>query len=164
MATEVVEELAELIGARINALGLTLMKGIVFQIAPEYDPKMGTLLHGAARYPFVSVGHYQAEQPNMEVSTNVTTFWTRIFTVAIVADKSIVFPLPGPYTGYRSKAMRALHTYRGDGTLSSIPNACIMQATVRPSSPIQQSAWAQYAKFVSTFDVAFQTEEPTGLT
>lgn len=163
MADSVVEELAEIIGARLNQVLQPLAKCIVFQIAPDYDPKSGKLLHGTFGMPFVSISHVQPEQPDVGNSTNTSMLITRVLTVAIVADKKIVEPTPGPYTKYREQLMRAMHTYRGNGTLSSVPNACIMHATVRPSSPIQQSAWQNYAKFVSTFDVLFQTEEPTGI-
>lgn len=164
MAEDVVDELAEIIGARLNQLGLTLIKGIVFQIAPDYDPKLGELLHGEARHPFVSITHVQPEQLGQDGSTNTTTMQTRVFTVAIIGDKAKVEAQPRKYTAYRAKAMRALHTYRANGTLDSIDNACIMHALVRASSPIQQSAWQSMAKFTSVFDVLFQTEEPTGLT
>lgn len=164
MAEDVVDELAEIIGARLNQLGLTLIKGIVFQIAPDYDPKSGELLHGVAMHPFVSITHVQPEQINQDVSTNTTTMKTRVFTVAIIADKAKVEVSPRSYSTYRAKAMRALHTYRATGTLESVDNSCIMHALVRPGSPIQQSAWQNMAKFVSVFDVLFQTEEPTGLT
>ena len=159
----VVEELAEIIGARLNALGLNPIAGIVYQIAPDYDPKSGTLLHGVAKHPFVSISHVLPEQPNFAESTNTSMMIVRVLTLAIIADKTKVEPAPDVYSHYRDRAIKALHTFRGTGTLSSISNACIMHATVRPNSPIQQSAWQNSAKFVSTFDVLFQTEEPTGI-
>jgi hypothetical protein len=162
MAEDVVDELAEKIGDRLNELGLGLIKCIVFQIAPDYDPQQGTLLHGKCGFPFVSICHLQPEQFDMGVSTETTTFVNRKFTVAIVGDKKIVEPNPTPFTTYRAKAIRKLHTHRWDGQINSIPNASIMHATVQPQSPIQQSAWANSAKFVSVFDVIVQTEEPNG--
>lgn len=162
MADDVVDELAEKIGDRLSELGFGLIKCIVFQAAPDYDPKQGKLLNGVIAYPFVSVSHVQPEQFDMGVSTESTTFVNRLFTVAIVADKKIVDPNPSPFTTYRAKAIRKLHTHRWDGQITSIPNASIMHATVRPQSPIQQSAWKNDAKFVSVFDVIVQTEEPNG--
>jgi len=159
----VVEELCELVGTRLNALGLTLMQGIVYQTAPEDDPKVGTLLHGRAVYPFVSISHVLPEQPNLEQSTNTSMWITRAITVALVADKAKVQPNPSAYSHYRDRAMKALHTYRWNGTLESIANACIMHATVRPNSPVMQSAWQNGTKFISPFDVLIQTEEPTGI-
>lgn len=163
MAADVADELAEIIADRISQIGLDLVKGIVYQIAPDYDPKSGKLLRGKTGHPFVSISHVQPEQPVMAESTNVTMVITRVLTVAIVADKAIVEKDPAPFAAYRAKAIRSLHTYRGDGQIHSVPNACIMHATVRPSSPVQQTAWAQAAKFVSTFDVLFQTEEQPGV-
>jgi hypothetical protein len=163
MANGVVEELAEIIGARLFQVGTAVTKGIIFQIAPEHAVKAGTLLHGTRAYPFVSISHIQPEQFAIGESTNVSAKKTRVFTVAMIGDKAIVEKAPGVYSAHRDKLMSAMHTYRGNGQLTSIPNACIMHATVRPSSPIQRSAWVDAAKFVSTFDVLFETEEPTGL-
>jgi hypothetical protein len=163
MALGVVEELAEIIGARLFQVGLTITKGIVFQIAPDYDVKSGRLLYGARMYPFVSISHVQAEQFVVGESTNVSARKKRVFTVLMIGDKAVVEKNPAVYTSHRDRLMSAMHTYRGNGLLTAIPNACIMHATVRPSSPIQQSAWQNSAKFVSSFDVLFDTEEPTGI-
>lgn len=160
---DVAEELVRLIGTRLNALGLNPVKGIIWQTAPEDDPKVGELLHGTAIYPFVSISHVTPEQPNTDVSTNTSMWITRTFTVAIVANKAIVQPDPGAYSNYRDKAMRSLHTYRWTGQLTAIANASIFQATIRPSSPVLQGAWQQNNKFISPFDVMIQTEEPTGI-
>jgi hypothetical protein len=163
MANGVLEELAEITGARLFQVGTSVTKGITFQIAPDYDVKSGRLLHGDRKYPFISISHVQAEQFKVGESTNVSAFKIRALTVAIVGDKAIVEKDPGIYTAHRDLLMSAMHTYRGNGQLTSIPNACIMQALVRPSSPIQRSAWVDSSKFVSTFDVLFETEEPTGI-
>lgn len=162
--TSINAELANKVAARIATVGFTLFKGIVYQKAPDYDPKQGTLLYGAVRFPFVSLSFVLPEQFIIEESTNVSAAIVRPISVAMVADKTIVEVDPDPYDKYRQDIMRIIHTYRFGGTLTSDANACIFHATVRPNSPIQQSAWQQHAKFVSSFDVLFQTDEPGTIT
>ena len=165
MTDSIQKELATKIGARLHtSLGLTLIKGIVYQIAPDYQPDSGILLHGAQQWPFVSISAILPEQFLIEESTNVSAAIIRTLTVAIVADKAVAELNDDSYALYRQNAMRVLHTHRWTGTLTSDPNACIMHATVRPRSPIEQTAWMQYAKLVSAFDVLVQTDEPNTIT
>ncbi len=165
MTTDAIsEELAEKVAARLATIGFSLMKGMIFQIAPDYDPKSGVLLAGAVGFPFVSLSYVLAEQYIIGESTNVSAAVVRPVSIAIIADKVIVERNPGIYAKYRQDAMRVCHTHRFGGALTSDPGACIFHATVRPNSPIQQSSWQGHAKFVSSFDVLFQTDEPNTIT
>jgi len=164
MTDPIIKECASKVATRLATLGFSLVKGIVYQIAPDYDPKAGDLLQGTVGFPFVSLSHVQAEQFIIGESTNVSAAIVRVISVAIIADKAIVERTPAVYAKYRQDAMRACHTHRFGGTLSSDANACIFHATVRPNSPIQQSSWQNHAKFVSSFDVLFQTDEPNTIT
>jgi len=164
MTDAIVKECAEKVAARLATLGFTLMKGIVWQIAPDYDPKAGELLEGAVGFPFVSLSHVLAEQFIIGESTNVSAAVVRTISVAIVADKAIAERNPSVYAKYRQDAIRKCHTHRFGGTLASDSGACIFHATVRPNSPIQQSSWQSHAKFISSFDVLFQTDEPSTIT
>jgi hypothetical protein len=164
MTDAIVEEMAAKVATRLAIIGFGLMKGIVFQIAPDYDPKAGTLLQGVVGFPFVSLSSVLAEQFIIGESTNVSAAVVRTISVALIADKAIVEKNPGVYSKYRENGMRVCHTHRFGGSLASDPGACIFHATVRPNSPIQQSSWQNHAKFVSSFDVLFQTDEPNTIT
>lgn len=163
MAAGIVEELAERIGARLWSVNHSVLKGIAYQAAPDYDPKSGRLLHGQTKHPFVSITHITPEQMPAEESTNVSAKVIRTFTVALVADKTIVEADPGVYADCRTKLMNSLHTYRWDGVIYSVPNCSIMQALVKPASPISQAAWQNSGKFISIFDVQIETDERPGL-
>lgn len=166
MTASIKSELAEKTADVLATLGFTLFKGIVYQAAPDYDPKNGDLLAGVAAYPFVSLCGIAAEQFIVEASTNVSAGIVRTISVALIADKAKVERTPGidPYEKYRQDAMRVLHTNRFGGTLTTDSGACIFHATVRPGSILHRDAWQNYAKFVSSFDVLFQTDEPRTIT
>lgn len=164
MTVSITKEMAEKVAARLATIGFSLMKGIIFQIAPDYDPKAGELLDGVVGFPFVSLSSVLAEQYIIGESTNVSAAVVRTISVAIVADKAIVERNPDVYAKYRQDALRICHTHRFGGTLTTDSGACIFHATVRPNSPIQQGSWQQNAKFVSSFDVLFQTDEPNTIT
>jgi hypothetical protein len=164
MTAAIVEEMAAKVAIRLATIGFSLVKGIVYQIAPDYDPKSGTLLQGVVGFPFVSISSVTAEQFIIGESTNVSAAVVRTISVALIADKAIVEKNPGVYAKYRQDAIRVCHTHRFGGSLASDVGACIFHATVRPNSPIQQASWQSYAKFVSSFDVLFQTDEPNTIT
>lgn len=162
MTASIQSELAQNIATALTVLGFTLFKGIVYQAAPDYDVACGELLAGTAKFPFVSLSCVQAEKFTFEESTNVSSSVSRTISVALIADKAVVGRSPGidPYAKYRQDAMRILHTNRFGGLLTADSGASILHATVRPNSPIQQGPWQNYAKFVSSFDVIVQTDEP----
>lgn len=160
MTISIKNELCEKIATELATLGFTLMKGIVRQAAPDYDVQNGVLLQGEAKFPFVSVSGVLEESFNVAESFNSVSAVTRTITVAIVADKKIVSQDDDLYALYRQNAMRTIHTNRFRGMLTSDTNSCILQATVRPRSPIEKTAWQSYGKFISAFDVLFQTNEP----
>lgn len=164
MTLSIQKELAEKIATELETLGFTLFKGIVYQKAPDYDPKKGVLLEGEARMPFISLSSVLAEQFITGESFNVSSAVLRPISVALVADKAIVERDPDPYEKYRQDAMRTIHLNRFRGVLDTDSESCLFHATVRPGSPIQQSSWQQFAKFVSSFDVMFQTDEANTIT
>lgn len=163
MTESITKELAGLIATELETLGFTLFKGIIFQIAPEYTTR-GELLAGQRLFPFISISSVLAESFIMEESFNVSSAVNRPISVALIADKAVVELNPDPYVKYRQDAIRTLHLNRFRGVLVTDPNSCLFHATVRPNSPIQQSSWQQYAKFVSSFDVLFRTDEANTVT
>lgn len=164
MTDSIQKELAGKIATELTNLGFSLFKGIVYQIAPDYSPKNGELLAGASLFPFISLSCVQAESFIVGESFNVSSAINRTISVALVADKAVVQVNPDPYAKYRQDAIRSIHMNRFRGVLTTDPQSCLFHATVRPNSPIQQSSWQQYTKFVSSFDVIFQMDEANTIT
>jgi len=164
MTKSISKELAEKVAVELATLGFTLFKGLVYQIAPDYRPENGSLLQGTAAFPFVSLTFVLPETFIIEESFNSSSAMNRPMSVALIADKAIVQIDPDPYAKYRQDAMRIIHMNRFRGEFTSDPNSCMFHATVRPGSPIQQSSWLQYTKFVSSFDILFRTDEANTVT
>lgn len=160
MTESINKELGRKVALQINELGFSLIKGIVWQFTPESDGS-GDLLYGTAKkMPFVSVSSVLPEQFPETIGTNYVAKVLRTISVAIIADKAVVqLGDPDVYVKYRQDCLRKINLNRFRGTLATDPNACVFQATLRPNSPVMQSAWQQYARMISAFDIVVETRE-----
>lgn len=152
------EKIAEAI---YSAVELAPFRGIVRQATPDYRPEFGDLLYGVRKYPFVAIASVQPEQFQQAASSSVWNAVIRPVTVALLADKA---PLEksdtmAAFRLYREEAMRVLHANRFGGSITPATGSCVFQATVRPRSAVEVSAWVNNAKWVSTFDVLVETRE-----
>ncbi|TXH46198.1 MAG: hypothetical protein E6Q97_30080 [Desulfurellales bacterium] len=152
--------LEEQVAAELNTLGLPPFKGVLRQTTPDYRPEVGVVLYGTREIPFISVSSVLAETSRVGAGTNVDAMWVRPVTVVLVASKQVVEKDDSLYKRYRETAMRQLLLNRFRGNITGITGACVFQATVRPKSAVELSAWVSLGKWVSAFDVLIETREP----
>lgn len=114
----------------------------------------------AKKLPFISVSSVLAETFQYGPGTNIHVPVVRPVTVALIADKIVVERDDTPWKRFRELAMQAQIYNRFRGNITGIAGACVMQATVRPKSQVELSAWVNHAKWVSAFDVLIETREP----
>lgn len=160
MTAGIAKWIEEQIGSELNTLGMAPFKGIVRQTAPDYRPEIGVLLHGERSIPFISVSSVLAETIRVGAGSNVLATYVRPVTVALIASKSIVEKDDTLWKRYRETAMQQLLLNRFRGNITDVTGACVLQATVRPKSAVEVSAWVGQAKWVSAFDVLVETREP----
>lgn len=154
-------ELEDGVSSIIQAVGYSPYVGIVRQVAPDIDPNIGELLHGAARMPFISISAVLPETPIERSGFAHIQQFDRPITVALIGNKTTVENDHEAYRLVRQKIIARLHQNRYRGSLTTEPTACLMKAVVRTRSRVDLAAWVGSTRYVSAFDVIFRTHEPT---
>ncbi len=157
------DELEDAISAAISGLGYAPVRGIVIQVAPDSDPHVGTLVHGVAETPFISITSTSAEQPRVVQGFADLQAFERVVTVGIIGNNLTVEQQANLrlYRYVRQKIIARLHVNDLIGPFATNVSSCVHQAIVRPKSQVDMGAWIGRTKYWSAFDVVCETREVT---
>lgn len=152
-------ELEIVVSDILQAVGYAPFAGIVRQEVPRSNPQHGELLAGKnTKLPFISISSPLPERHEEGAGKGVLQGWMRTVTVTMYASIDQVEGGLEPFRLVRQKVLSRLVAgdYRKAFTTAS---GCVFNATIRPKSRLDVSAWLSRNYYSSAFDVEFKTRE-----